>query len=121
MKNLTKRRSKIHGRGIFTKKKIKKGSIIYNISLKKISKNPKKRLAKIGKNKYVSDKILNHINHSCNPNAKLNIKNKPNLTTLRGILPNEEITVNYNKTELHRKKIKCLCKSKNCKGYFYIS
>lgn len=121
MIRLIKKRSKIQGYGIFTKDKIKKGKVIHNISLKKILKVPKKRLARIGKNKYVSDKILNYINHSCNPSAKLKINGKSKLIALRNIFVGEEITVNYNKTEEHNKKIKCKCKSPNCKGYFYIS
>lgn len=119
-KVLIKKKSKIHGFGIFTKKGIEKGKQFYIIPLDKLYNKSHKRYARIGKNKYVSDnKILNWVNHSCNPNTKLDIKNKPKLVAIKDILINEEITANYEKTELKKNKIKCHCKSKNCKGYFY--
>lgn len=120
-KSLIKRKSKIHGFGIFTGKKIKKGEQFYSVPLDKLYKKTHKRYARIGKNKYVSDnKILNWVNHSCNPNTKLDIKNKPKLVAIKDILINEEITANYEKTELKKSKIKCNCGLKNCKRYFYI-
>jgi SET domain-containing protein len=116
---LIKRKSKIHGYGIFTKSLIRRGKNFYKIPNNKILYNPKKNCARIGKNKYVYDsKILNYINHSCNPNIKLSLKKKF-LIALRNIYPEEEITCNYEKTELKLNKRKCKCKSKNCKGYFY--
>ena len=65
-------------------------------------------------------KILNWVNHSCNPNSKIELF-PPLLQSIREILPNEEITVDYNKTELPNKKVKCNCGEKNCRGYFYIT
>lgn len=112
--------SRIHGKGIYTTRAIKKSELFYIVPTDKISKIPKKRFAKI-ENYWINDPaILNWINHSCNPNTELVIrKNKsPRLRALRKISPNEEITVDYNKTETGGKKIPCSCKGEECKGYF---
>ncbi|MFA5936274.1 MAG: SET domain-containing protein [Candidatus Paceibacterota bacterium] len=115
-----KKISKIHGLGIFTKNKILRNSRYYLIPTDKIYSHPRKRCARIADKKYVSDKkILNWINHCCNPNSKLLIdKEKPFLIAIKNILPNKEITLDYNKTEIQGLKIRCFCKSKKCKKYF---
>ena len=120
--NLIKKKSKIHEKGIFTEKPIKKGVKFYLISLEKTYKNPKKRCAKI-KEVYVDDKnILNWVNHSCEPNTKICFMGgKPALKSLINIKKDEELTVDYNKTELKKNKIPCKCYSKKCKGNFYQS
>jgi len=117
---LEKRPSKIHGKGIFTTKPIKKGEVLYKVPIDKISSTSKPRYARINKGKWVSDpKVLNYINHSCDPNIKLDIsKEQPILVALKDIKPNQEITCEYNKTEIDGKKVKCNCNSSNCRGYF---
>lgn len=117
---LMKKKSKIHGFGIFTKKDLEKGVVFYKIPLTKIYDKPKDRCAYIGKNKWVSDnKILNWINHSCEANTILKIKGKsPVLITKKDIKAGEEITCNYNLTEINGSRVKCFCKSKSCGGYF---
>ncbi len=121
--NLKKKKSRADGFGIFAEEKITKGTEFYEIPLDIIYDKPKQRCARIGENKYVDDnRVLNWVNHSCNPNTKLDInRDKPALIALRDIETGEEITVDYNRTELHDTKIKCSCGAKNCRGYFYIS
>ncbi len=117
---LIKKKSKIHRNGIFTNKKIEKRDKFYIIPLDKVYNKPKKHCARIRDNRYVDDKIvLNHINHSCDSNTKICFRGKIGLKALRDIKKGEEITVNYGKTELKKNKLKCNCKSKNCKKYFY--
>ncbi len=117
---LIKKKSNIHGIGIFAGEFIPKGLKFYIIPLKKIFNIPRSRCAHIGDGKYVCDKkVLNYINHSCNPNSLLDISGvQPSSVALRDIQINEEITCNYNLTEIGGKKIICKCKSNNCKGYF---
>lgn len=118
MSFLVKKKSSINGKGIFTKKNIKKGEIFYIIPLKKISTKPKKRWALI-KGKYIGDKkVLFWVNHSCNPNSKIDI-NKHALISLKNIKKGEEINVDYEKTENKINKTPCLCGSLNCRRYFY--
>jgi SET domain-containing protein len=114
IKFLIKKKSKVHGFGIFTKKDIKKGERFYVIPTNTISKENKYRWAYIGKGRYVCDKIiLNWVNHSCDPNTILSIKtNTPALIARNNILAGEEIVCDYKKTEIKKPKFKCLCK--NC-------
>jgi uncharacterized protein len=114
------RKSEIHGKGVFAYKGIKRGKIIYKVSLDKIYNYPKKRCAYIGRQRWISDKnFLNFVNHSCEPNAKFIIRAKiPFLRAMKIINSGEEITVDYCLTEKGGKKVKCLCKSKSCNGSF---
>lgn len=114
---LIKRKSKIDEFGIFTNEIIKEGSEFYKIPTNNVSTKPQSKVARIG-NKYFSDeKILNYINHSCDPNSKIDV-GKICLIALRDIKNGEEITVNYDRTELDGVKVLCNCKSRNCKGFF---
>ena len=117
---LQKRKSNINGTGIFTTQSIQSGAEFYAIPLDIIFNEPKPKCARIAEKKYVSDsKVLNWVNHSCAPNTKLDImRSSPVLTALRNIAPDEEISVNYNETEVQGIKVKCTCKSENCKQYF---
>ncbi len=117
---LEKRISLINGFGIFTNKFIAKNSEFYKIPLDVIYSESKLRCARIGDKMFVCDElVLNWINHSCNPNSNLDItRDMPVLVALRDIFPSEEITVDYNKTELNGNKVKCNCNSLNCRGYF---
>jgi SET domain-containing protein len=120
MTNLVKKQSAIHETGIFAAEPIAKNTKFYEIPLINILNAPKTRCAYIGNNKYVSDeKVLNWINHSCEPNTLLDISTvKPNLVALKDIKANEEITCDYNLTEAGGTKVVCTCGSVNCKGYF---
>lgn len=114
-----KKKSGIHGIGIFTTKNIKKNAIFYEVPIDCISNEPKPRWAHIGKNRWVLDEeVLNYVNHSCNPNSVLNISAQPKLIAKRNIKADEEIIVDYNATEINGKKVSCTCKSKDCKKYF---
>lgn len=117
---LKKERSKINGFGIFTKEFIPKGTEFYQIPLEIVYSEPKGRSARIADGRYVfDDKVLNWVNHSCSPNSKLDIKSdKPTLTSIQDILPNKEITIDYDQTEVQGIRIRCTCKSDDCRGYF---
>ncbi len=117
---LKKGKSNINGTGIFINNAVAKNQEFYTIPLNIIYKEPKPRCARIADSQYVhDDAVLNWVNHSCMPNAILDI-NRPDpvLTAIRNILPGEEIAVNYNQTEVQGIKVKCTCNAPNCKGYF---
>jgi len=118
---LIKKKSRIHGKGVFTKEEILKNRIIHTVTLEKIYLKHKKRCAYIGENRWVEDKILNFINHSCCPNTILIFNRKnPIIKSIKKINKGEEITLNYNKTEKGKSKVRCKCGSDRCKGYFKI-
>lgn len=118
---LEKRISKIDGFGIFTTNLISKNTEFYEIPLNSIYFESKPRCARIADGKYVyDDKVLNWVNHSCSPNSKLDINRpEPMLIAIQDILPNEEITVDYNQTEVQGVKARCACGSKKCREYFH--
>ena len=56
-------------------------------------------------------------NHSCQPNARLTIRDgRIEFYALRAITPGEEITVNYGETH-HNGTLKCLCGAPGCVGW----
>jgi len=68
------------------------------------------------------------INHSCNPNAHLDLKNR-RFIAIEKIKKNEEINFNYLTTEYdmktYKSDFKCICSAKNClkdiKGFKYLN
>lgn len=119
MGNLSKRKSAIHGTGIFAGRDIEKEEIFYNVPMDSIFDKPRFRCAYIGKNRWVDDEeILNYINHSCDCNSILDISDEPKLIAKKKIKVGEEITVDYDQTEKGGVKIVCHCGSVNCRGYF---
>ena len=120
MNNLIRKKSTISGDGIFTVKDISKGEIIYTVPTLKIYNYPKSHCAHIGHNIYVEDKkILNFINHSCEPNVFLDIsKKQPKIIALENIQRGNEVVCDYSKTEVGKFEKDCNCKSENCKGCF---
>jgi hypothetical protein len=59
---------------------------------------------------------MRYTNHSCQPNARLCIRNgRVEFYALRAIAPGEEITVNYGETH-HEGRLPCRCGAPNCIG-----
>jgi SET domain-containing protein len=55
-------------------------------------------------------------NHSCQPNARLTIRNgRVEFFALRAIAPAEEITVDYGETH-HQGRLACRCGARGCRG-----
>lgn len=116
-----KKPSRIHGTGIFTTRDIGRGETFYRISFDKLFHEPHARCARIGEALWVSDEeVLNYVNHSCNPNAFLDLtKETPRIVARCKIKTGEEITVDYNRTEgLDATRVECNCQAQNCRGYF---
>ena len=109
-------KSKIHGMGTFADKAIFKGELFYEIPIGISSKKPKEKWARIGDRYVCDEKILNFVNHSCEPNSFIDLV-IPALLAIKDISVGEEITVDYNRTELDGTKVICNCKSLKCKGY----
>jgi len=116
---LIKKKSCIHGIGIFATQNIEKDTIFYKIPTDVILNKPNHKWAYIGEGKWLSDeKVLNYVNHSCSPNSSLDISDQPKLIAKKKIKVGEEITVDYNKTEKNGLRTLCNCKSIKCKKYF---
>jgi len=118
-------KSKLHGRGIFVSRDIKKGGRIMTLVGKEVkhlivSPTVAKRISVnimgVGKNKWIDPQKREWVffNHSCNPNTA--IKNQIQVTALRNIKKDEEITFDYSTTEADIFwSMKCYCKEKNCR------
>ena len=115
--------SKIHGKGFFVTKTIKKGAaigILQGNIRKKINKNKKDVLANpdwvgVGKNTWIDPRPpYKFINHSCSPSA--GIRGKIMLIARRDLKDGDEVTLDYSLIEGDpRWKMKCTCGSKNCR------
>lgn len=116
-------KSKIHGKGIFASKDIKKGEIIALIKGRVVNflvKNKKDAQhgpdwVGICHNTWIDPaEPFCYLNHSCNPNA--GIKGKVETVALKNIKKDEEITIDYSITEeTVNWKMKCGCGSKGCR------
>lgn len=133
--------SKIHGKGIYAKKDIKKGIKIIEYVGEIVTKDEgnkraanQYKLARKNKNlgsvyvfelnnKYdldgnVSWNPAKYINHSCKPNCKYKQEGlKIWIVSKKNIKKDEEISYDYGYDLEDYKNNKCLCGSKNCIGY----
>ena len=130
------KKSSISGNGAFANKPIKKGERICFMKGKLCTLNEMSILVDDDKEEgsdplgvddemYIDlDELYRSINHSCNPNAFLRVKNE--LVALRDIDKGEEITYDYsttmndNKEEIEKTggelwTTPCNCGSKNCR------
>jgi SET domain-containing protein len=118
--SLLRQKSGIHGMGVFAGEEIPKGMSFYTVPTDNLYDSPQPRCAYIEGSGWVcDDKVLNWVNHSCNPNIAIVVKRGGvSLLALRDIQKAEEIVCDYDKTEVSGHKVKCRCRDKNCRGYF---
>lgn len=125
MKEIYLGKSKIAGKGIFTKEVIKKGEFVCRLKGKKFHWKYNEKTDRelganwfgLGKDIWVDPAFpLSHINHSCGPN--LGMKGKIMFYALRDIQPGEELTFDYAISEEENSwRMRCHCGSKKCRGY----
>jgi len=121
-----------NGNGLFARKPIKKGSIVFNFDGKigdDEHTNPES--LQIDEDKFLEStlKFDDFLNHSCEPNCCIDWKNM-NLVALKDIQLGEEFSFDYNTAEydlinmVENCSFKCMCGSKNCigevKGFRYL-
>jgi len=124
-KDLYFSKSKIDGRGVFTKQPFTKGQTIFilkgdrhvkkNITKKDVFDNP--NWVGIDKDTWVDPRgFFQYINHSCDPN--MGIRGKVTFVALKKITKGEELTFDYSLTEvdpLWCLKDSCRCGSRKCR------
>ena len=86
---------RVNGKALFTTKNIEKGKTIFTLEGKILSK-PNKYSIEIGKNLHIIDKWGSYLNHSFQPNTKIEGKN---VVALKDIRANDELHFNYNDNE----------------------
>jgi len=122
--------SKIHGRGVFARAPIPKGTFVIEYTGEKILRKEGLKRDRLQKSKgmfYVfalnsrwcvdgaTGGDARFINHGCNPNCTYQRKyGKIWIRALRNIKTGEELTYDYDDCE--KGKYPCKCGAKNCKG-----
>lgn len=86
----------INGKGLFTTKNINKDQIIFSLS-GKITDYPTRESIHIGNNQHLDDEFGRFMNHSFEPNTKIEGKN---VVAIRDIQSDEELTFDYNENEM---------------------
>ena len=121
MADVTVQKSKIQGKGVFAGKSFRKGEIVmrWDTSIvlikcdaRKIPLKKRKYLVRSNGMYILTQSPEKYLNHSCMPNTME--KNHCDVT-LRNIRKGEELTTDYSLDVPPHIKMKCACKSSNCK------
>jgi len=124
MKNIFVKKSKIHGKGVFTARDYNKGDFIMDIDDSDVITDPSKLTEKqhnyldyLENGKMVLMKIPErYINHSCDPNAYIKtVKEVRKVFVMRDISREEEITYDYSINGYGEGTWECNCGSKKCR------
>ena len=124
--NVVVKVSKIDGKGVFAARDFKKGGAVLDWSdspiltpeqAKKIPEEDKKYIYYDGDKQVLVNPPARFVNHSCDPNTF--IHNFSGIAK-KNIKKDEEITEDYSKENNISLRIKCNCRSKNCKGIIKI-
>lgn len=115
--------SGIQGYGLFARKDIKKGEIVFIAKGKMVKLDVKTKedamqnpnMIGVGKDTWLEPSLLwgDYINHSCDPNA--GIKGSVTFVALKDIKKGEEITFDYSISEDSLWEMPCHCGAKNCR------
>src|SRR3990170_867086 len=124
MNNVTVKKSKIHGKGVFANRDFGKEESILEIDDSQVVKD-ESILTQYQKNfvcDWLGDKVVlmqapeRYINHYCEPNAYVNtIKGTRTLIAMRDIHKGEEITYDFAINGYYESKMNCNCGSGSCR------
>ncbi len=122
-KDLYVEKSKIAGKGVFTKEPFKKGEIVFILKGKFKKHHPKNSKESkngpnwvgVGEDIWIDPiDISQYLNHSCQPN--MGIKGRVEFVALHNIKKDEELTFDYSITEMDEFwEFPCNCRSRNCR------
>ena len=115
------KRCKTNGRMLVAAKPIKKNVPVLRLKGRIVDyKDASPEAVQLGKNTFLDSKhyyVEDYINHSCNPNTKIDFKTFQ-FVALRDIRKGEEITYNYLTTEYDMSRdgtdFRCHCGSRKC-------
>ena len=115
------KKSRLGGRGVFAKQRIKKGDAIaefdgkiYGWHSKFWNNHLENHCIQFEERKWRDSKgFAKLVNHSCNPNC--GIKDLFKIVAIKTIEAGQELTLDYEMTEDCLWRMKCNCGSKNCR------
>ena len=87
----------IQGAGVFATKEYQPGEVLFRMQGEMLSQ-PTRTSIQVGMHRHVEDKVGVHVNHHCQPNARVNQK-MMTMVALKAIKAGEEITFDYNQNE----------------------
>lgn len=127
-KNHYVKQSKISGKGIFAKKNLRRGDLIFELNCPIIKKTIRSEKGSrkfenwigIGEGLWLNPNPteFRYLNHSCDPSAA--IVESSRFIALRDVNKDEEITFDYSLTDADKHwKMECSCGSTNCRGTIY--
>jgi len=87
----------VDGKGLILRKSVKKGENVFVLS-GKIADHPTRESIHIGNNKHIYDEYGIFINHSFDPSVRIE---SVNVVALKDLHDGDEITFNYNDTEIN--------------------
>lgn len=94
---IVKENNTVAGSGVFTRKPLSSGQVIFNLTGNIIAK-PTQTSVQIGDKQHIEDVIAQYLNHNCEPNAEVD-REKRAIIAIRNIKSDEEITFDYRKNE----------------------
>lgn len=113
------RESKIHGQGVFAQDFIPNKTVFYKVPTQNVSDVPMKKWVQLDGKWYCDNSVMNWVNHSCEPSARIVMhEGVPALVALKDVSSVEEVTCDYNVTEIGGTQVECNCQSDSCRGYF---
>ena len=113
------------GLGLFANRNFRKGEVVISFANTLVNKSAASfEAVQVTDKKYLDTKWLvpeTFINHSCDPNTKLDFRPDRKSScyrAIKNIIKNEEITFDYNTTDWNSAdgSFKCRCGSKKCYG-----
>jgi uncharacterized protein len=116
-------RSKVAGKGLYTRKSHKKGEKVFVMKGPLLTFNPKNKeeatcfpnAVGIGEKMWIDPvSPYEFINHSCNPNVSCG-EDAISYYALRDIESNEELSFDYSTSEFSDWEMNCACNSKTCR------
>jgi uncharacterized protein len=114
--HLIVRKNKLGEQGLFAGKKFKKGEIVLKL-VGQVNKKPTKYSIEVGENEHITDELGKYLNHSCDPNTKVE-REKRVVSALRDITSDEELSFDYNENETKMADpFMCQCGSPNCRKF----
>lgn len=106
----------LHGLAVVARQAYRNRTIIYESHSQVIFRKPTVQTVQLDPNQHLYDSTFAFLNHSCVPNAIIDVKTM-SLIALRDIEPGEEITIFYPATESELfQKFECRCNQTSCLG-----